>query len=80
MEAQGTPGTPHHLVGLEPAPSVLLRAPVGPCHCEAARMLNITFEYAGVKCPEDKPYIESFIAATRQKRSIAMSTVDLPKR
>jgi putative transposase len=27
---------------------------------ETARLLNITLEYAGVKCPEDKPYIESF--------------------
>jgi putative transposase len=27
---------------------------------EAARLLNVTLEYAGVKCPEDKPYIESF--------------------
>lgn len=30
---------------------------------EAARLLNITLEYAGVKCPEDKPYIESFIGS-----------------
>jgi putative transposase len=27
---------------------------------EAARLLNVTLEYAGVKYPEDKPYIESF--------------------
>ncbi len=27
---------------------------------ETARLLNVTLEYAGVKCPEDKPYIESF--------------------
>jgi transposase InsO family protein len=25
--------------------------------------LNVTLEYAGVKCPEDKPYIESFIGS-----------------
>lgn len=30
---------------------------------EAARLLNVTLEYAGVKCPEDKPYIESFIGS-----------------
>jgi len=27
---------------------------------ETARLLNVKLEYAGVKCPEDKPYIESF--------------------
>jgi putative transposase len=27
---------------------------------ETARLLNVHLEYAGVKCPEDKPYIESF--------------------
>jgi len=27
---------------------------------ETARLLNVTLEYAGVKCPEDKPYVESF--------------------
>ncbi len=26
---------------------------------EAARLLDVTLEYAGIKCPEDKPYIES---------------------
>jgi len=30
---------------------------------EATRLLNVTLEYAGVKCPEDKPYIESFIGS-----------------
>ena len=30
---------------------------------EAARLLNVTLEYAGVKCPEDKPYIESFFGS-----------------
>jgi len=30
---------------------------------ETARLLNVTMEYAGVKCPEDKPYIESFIGS-----------------
>ena len=30
---------------------------------ETARVLNVTLEYAGVKCPEDKPYIESFIGS-----------------
>lgn len=30
---------------------------------ETARLLNVTLEYAGVKCPEDKPYIESFIGS-----------------
>jgi len=30
---------------------------------ETARLLNITLEYAGVKCPEDKPYIESFFGS-----------------
>jgi len=27
---------------------------------ETARVLNVRLEYAGIKCPEDKPYIESF--------------------
>jgi putative transposase len=27
---------------------------------ETARLLNVRLEYAGIKCPEDKPYIESF--------------------
>ena len=27
---------------------------------DTARLLNVKLEYAGVKCPEDKPYIESF--------------------
>ena len=30
---------------------------------ETARLLNVTLEYAGVKCPEDKPYIESFFGS-----------------
>jgi putative transposase len=30
---------------------------------ETARILNVTLEYAGVKCPEDKPYIESFFGS-----------------
>ena len=30
---------------------------------ETARLLNVTLEYAGIKCPEDKPYIESFIGS-----------------
>lgn len=27
---------------------------------ESAKVLNVTLEYAGIQCPEDKPYIESF--------------------
>lgn len=27
---------------------------------EAAKVLGITLEYAGIQCPDDKPYIESF--------------------
>jgi putative transposase len=27
---------------------------------ETARLLNVKLEYTGIKCPEDKPYIESF--------------------
>ncbi len=27
---------------------------------EVAKMLNITLEYTGIQCPDDKPYIESF--------------------
>lgn len=27
---------------------------------ETARLLNVNLEYAGIKCPEDKSYIESF--------------------
>ena len=30
---------------------------------ETARILNVNLEYAGVKCPEDKPYIESFFSS-----------------
>jgi putative transposase len=30
---------------------------------ETARLLNVTLEYAGIKCPEDKPYIESFFGS-----------------
>ncbi|MBM2825862.1 MAG: Integrase catalytic protein, partial [Dehalococcoidales bacterium] len=33
---------------------------------ETARLLNVTLEYAGVKCPEDKPYIESFNGSYRR--------------
>jgi putative transposase len=29
---------------------------------ETARLLNVKLEYAGVQCPEDKPYIESFFS------------------
>jgi putative transposase len=29
---------------------------------ETARLLNVKLEYAGVKCPEDKPYIEAFFS------------------
>jgi transposase InsO family protein len=28
---------------------------------EAARVLGVQLEYAGIQCPDDKPYIESFI-------------------
>ena len=27
---------------------------------EATKTLNVTLEYAGIQCPDDKPYIESF--------------------
>jgi putative transposase len=30
---------------------------------ETARILNVQLEYAGIQCPEDKPYIESFIGS-----------------
>ncbi len=30
---------------------------------EAASILNVRLEYAGIQCPEDKPYIESFIGS-----------------
>ena len=29
---------------------------------ETARLLNVRLEYAGIKCPEDKPYIEAFFS------------------
>jgi transposase InsO family protein len=29
---------------------------------ETARLLNVKLEYAGVKCPEEKPYIEAFFS------------------
>jgi len=28
--------------------------------CETVRTFNVRLEYAGVRCPEDKPYIEFF--------------------
>lgn len=30
---------------------------------ETAQLLNVKLEYAGVQCPEDKPYIESFFSS-----------------
>jgi putative transposase len=30
---------------------------------EAARTLNVRLEYAGIQCPQDKPYIESFFSS-----------------
>ncbi len=30
---------------------------------ETARTLNVRLEYAGIQCPEDKPYIESFFSS-----------------
>jgi putative transposase len=30
---------------------------------ETAHLLNVKLEYAGVKCPEDKPYIEAFFSS-----------------
>ena len=30
---------------------------------ETARLLNVKLEYAGVQCPEDKPYIEAFFSS-----------------
>jgi putative transposase len=30
---------------------------------ETARTLNVRLEYAGIRCPEDKPYIESFFGS-----------------
>ena len=30
---------------------------------ETARALNVKLEYAGIQCPEDKPYIESFFGS-----------------
>lgn len=29
---------------------------------ETARLLNVKLEYAGIKCPEEKPYIEAFFS------------------
>lgn len=30
---------------------------------ETARLLNVELEYAGIQCPEDKPYIEAFFSS-----------------
>ena len=30
---------------------------------EVASILNVRLEYAGIQCPEDKPYIESFFGS-----------------
>ena len=34
---------------------------------ETARLLNVRLEYAGIKCPEDKPYIESFNSSYKKE-------------
>jgi len=34
---------------------------------EAARILNVRLEYAGIQCPEDKPYIESFFGSYKME-------------
>ena len=47
---------------------------------EAARLLIVTLEYAGIKCPDDKPYIESFIGSYKTEAVYRPSTVALPKR
>jgi transposase InsO family protein len=30
--------------------------------CETAKQLNVKLEYAGIQCPDDKPYIEAFFS------------------
>ncbi len=34
---------------------------------EVARTLNVRLEYAGIQCPEDKPYIESFFGSYKSE-------------
>ena len=34
---------------------------------ETARLLNVRLEYAGIKCPENKPYIESFNSSYKKE-------------
>lgn len=46
--------------------ALIVRVDRGPqftsgCFREAARVLGVQLEYAGIQCPDDKPYIESFI-------------------
>ena len=36
---------------------------------ETARTLNVRLEYAGVQCPQDKPYIESFFGSYKTEES-----------
>ena len=36
-----------------------------------AKRVNIQLQYAGIQCPDDKPYIEAFLANTKLRRCIA---------
>jgi len=44
---------------------------------DTARLLNVSLEYAGVKCPEDKPYIESFIRSYKTEEIYRHEYLDL---
>lgn len=46
---------------------------------ETARLLNVTLEYAGVKCPEDKPYIESFFGSYKTEELYRNEYNSLPE-
>jgi len=45
---------------------------------EAARALNVRLEYAGVQCPEDKPYIESFFGSYKTEELYRNEYNNLP--
>ena len=46
---------------------------------EAAKALGVTLEYAGIQCPEDKPYIESFFGHYKTEEVYRNAYASLPE-
>ena len=46
---------------------------------EAAKALNVVLEYAGIQCPEDKPYIESFFGHYKIEEVYRNAYASLPE-